>query len=96
MSVMQAVRQHGLRVEVADLGTWGASALHAEYDPRARTIRVNVHSLRALFGAKRRRFFVEAVAHELYHHLERVGVVAHLPSYAERERAARAFARRAS
>ncbi len=93
---MRSARQRGLRIEVADLGAWGEAVLHAEYDPRARAIRVNVRSLRALHGAQRRRFFVEAVAHELYHHLERVGEVARLPTRAQRERAACSFARRVS
>ncbi len=94
-SFMRIVREYGLRVEVAELGAWGSSALHAEYDARARTIRVNARSLRALHGARRRRFFVEAVAHELYHHLEHVGAVVRLPTHAQRECAARTFALRA-
>lgn len=89
---LHLARRHGVRVEIADLGDWGESALHSEYDPHGPTIRVNVRRLREFEPARRREFLVLAVAHELYHHFERTGAVARLRDHAARERAAQAFA----
>ncbi len=59
------------RIEIVDLGTWGAVELLAEYDPEDNAIRVNrnaVERLRATTGdAEAARFVACAVAHERYH-----------------------------
>ncbi len=82
-----------MTIEIAELGAWGG--LLAEYDARARTIRVGASALRARTGAARRRFFVEAIAHELYHHLEASGEISRRGGFVRRENAARAYGRRA-
>lgn len=74
-----------MRVEIADLGDWGAASLIAEYDPDEPTIRLNRRALSCTDADR-------ALAHELYHHREAIGEVARLPRRAERERAADAFA----
>ena len=93
MSISRRVRRHGLRVEIAELGAWGSSELLAEYDGREGVIRVSALRMRSLRNRERRRFFLTAVAHELYHHLERIGEVEPQRTRAAREEAARAFAR---
>lgn len=59
------------RVEIADLGRWGAAALLAEYDAQDDAIRVNargVARVRAVFGEVGARYFVAyAIAHERFH-----------------------------
>lgn len=90
MNLSRRARQLGVRIHVADLGDW--DGLGAEYDARARVIRVSARRMRELRAKARRRFFVRAVAHELYHHLECVGVIARLPTHAQREAAADEFA----
>jgi len=74
-----------VRVEVADLGDWGSARLVAEYDPDGPLIRVNLRELPQVA-------LEHAIAHELYHHREAIGEVPRLPSRAERESAADAFA----
>jgi hypothetical protein len=74
-----------VRVEVTDLGDWGSARLIAEYDPDGPVIRVNLRELPQVA-------LESAIAHELYHHREAIGEVPRLPSRAERERAADAFA----
>ncbi len=90
----------GIRVEFQDLGEWGGATLIAEYDPRARAIRVNSRALQAygracggLSAADARAFIDLAVAHEVYHHREATGEVPRLATRARREQAADAFAR---
>jgi hypothetical protein len=73
---------YGLRVERADLGTWGTTRLIAEYDPAGPTIRVDL----------RVRDVERAIAHELYHHREALGEVVRIADRAARERAADAYA----
>jgi len=90
---MRRARALGLRIEIADLGA--SNALFSEYDARARAIRVSESHLRGLHGRARRRFLVEAVAHELYHHLEYAGEVERLHTRAQREAAAERYARAA-
>jgi hypothetical protein len=74
-----------VRVELTDLGDWGPARLIAEYDPDGPVIRVNLRELQQVA-------LELAIAHELYHHREAIGEVPRLPSRAERERAADAFA----
>ncbi len=93
MSLVRAARRYGVRIEISDLGAWAERALNAEYDGRGPTIRVNARRMSALRGSARRRFFLRAVAHELYHHLEAIGAVPRVRPRDERERAADAFAR---
>lgn len=84
MRALELARAYGVAVEVADLGDWGGAQLVAEYDPAGPVIRVHA-------GALER--WELAVAHELYHHRERIGEVPRLRDRAARERAAHAFAR---
>jgi hypothetical protein len=87
----------GLTVEVADLGDWSPAALVSEYDPPARTIRVNrrlLDLMQARRGiAARAAFLRTAVAHELYHHRVAAGALPAEPDRRASERAAHAFAR---
>jgi hypothetical protein len=59
------------RIELADLGEWGAATLVAEYDPEDDAIRVNARAVarvRAALGdAEAERFVACAVAHERAH-----------------------------
>jgi hypothetical protein len=89
----------GIAVELTDLGDW-AGRLVSEYDPHARTIRINKRALDAyhracgeLDSCAVRGFIDLAVAHELFHHREAAGDVERLASGAEREAAADAYAR---
>jgi len=90
---------YGLTIELADLGSWAATTLVAEYDGAAGIIRINERALDAYRAAGAgsscdvRMFIDHAVAHELYHHREAIGAVPRLASRAEREAAATAFAR---
>jgi hypothetical protein len=91
---------YGLAVELADLGGWGETTLIAEYDARARAIRINSRALETyrrrcgrLSPRDVREFIDFAVAHELFHHREAIGEEPRRGSYAEREAAADAFAR---
>ena len=83
MNPLEVARSYGIEVIVEDLGDWGGAQLVAEYDPDGPVIRV--HS-----GACDR--LAQAVAHELYHHRERIGEVPRLATRAQRERAAHAYA----
>jgi len=59
------------RVEIVDLGTWGAAALFAEYDPEDDVIRVNARIVECMHAARgaaeAARFVACAIAHERYH-----------------------------
>ncbi len=90
----------GVTLELTDLGDWGAATLISEYDPCGPAIRVNeraIERFRSACGALNscdvRTFIDLAVAHELYHHREATGDVARLPTLAQREQAADAYAR---
>jgi hypothetical protein len=91
-SVEDLARSYGVRIEYADLGSWGAHDLHSEYDPESRVIRVNKRSLEHLSAEQAAEFAALAIGHELYHHRERIGEVVRLPDRASRESAADAFA----
>jgi hypothetical protein len=100
-----AAAAYGLTIERIDLGAWGDRVtLVAEYDGRARRIRINERALAAyrrtrsgdLSAADIAAFLDRVVAHELYHHREAIGEIARLPSRAQREVAAEAFAREES
>jgi len=58
-------------VEIADLGSWGASWLVAEYDPAADAIRIDARAVaivRAKLGAAEAACFTTvAIAHERFH-----------------------------
>lgn len=84
--------RYGVRVELAELGDWGSATLVAEYDPAGPVIRVNAGALPHGSSCLVREHIERAVAHELYHHREAIGEVPRLPTRAERERAAEAFA----
>jgi hypothetical protein len=83
---------YGVAVELADLGAWGTTTLVAEYDPSGPVIRVNERAVPAGSSCDAREHIDRAIAHELYHHREAIGEVRRLPSRADRERAADAFA----
>lgn len=83
---------YGVRVEVADLGDWGAATLRAEYDPDGPVIRVNERALPNGSSCLVREAIDRAVAHELYHHREAIGETPRLANRAAREAAADAFA----
>jgi hypothetical protein len=90
---------YGVAIELADLGDWDRTLLVAEYDPAARTIRINERALAAYrlacgvpSSCQVRAFIDYALAHELYHHREALGEIPRLPTRAQREAAADAFA----
>lgn len=91
-AVLDRARDYGIAIVVEDLGDWGDDELLSEYDPDVPTIRINVRVLRALSDGARAEFIERAVAHELYHHRERIGEIARLADRTARERAAEAFA----
>ncbi|MBV8367802.1 MAG: hypothetical protein JO036_02545 [Candidatus Eremiobacteraeota bacterium] len=83
---------YGVRVEVADLGDWGAATLVAEYDPDGPVIRINERALPAGSSCIVRDALDRAIAHELYHHREAIGEVLRIANRTAREAAADAFA----
>lgn len=83
-----AARAYGIAIELADLGSWGATTLISEYDPEGPVIRINTHALPAGSSCVVREHIDRAIAHELYHHREALGEVARLPDREARERAA--------
>lgn len=91
---MRLVREYGVAVEFADLGDWSADALRSEYDPAGPTIRLNTRVIEALAVEQIGEFVTLALAHEIYHHRERLGEIERLPRRADRESAAADFAGR--
>lgn len=81
-------REHGIAIELADLGGWGDAVLVAEYDPDGPVIRINTRAIPAGSSCEVREHIDRAVLHELYHHAEARGAIARLPGHAARERAA--------
>jgi hypothetical protein len=86
-----AAAARGVAIEITDLGWWGPARLIAEYDPAGPVIRIDARE-RARAGDPLAHE-EHAIAHELYHHLERTGEVPRLATRREREAAADAFAR---
>ncbi len=86
-----AAESAGVAVEVADLGDWGRARLIAEYDPSGPVIRIDARERAAAADPLAHEEL--AIAHELYHHLERIGAVPRLPTRRAREAAADAYAR---
>lgn len=91
--VFELAHRYGVAIEYADLGDWGEHELRSEYDPDGPTIRVNRRVTARLTSQQVEHLVAFAVAHELYHHRERLGEVRKLSSRAKREAAANAFAR---
>lgn len=91
--VFELARRYGVRIEVADLGDWGADELRAEYDPEGPVIRINARELDKRNGCECRRFAAAATAHELYHHFEHTGRAPRAAGRSQSERAADTFAR---
>ena len=62
---------NGTRVEIADLGDWGASALLSEYDAEDDVIRIDARAIAAIRAAggdaEVDRFVACAIAHESFH-----------------------------
>lgn len=93
MNAFALALHYGVPISLDDLGDWGASELYSEYDPNGPAIRVNARVARALPESERDAFVLRAVAHELYHHRERLGEVRVVADRAAREAAAAAYAR---
>jgi hypothetical protein len=81
-------REHGIAIELADLGAWNDATLVSEYDPAGPVIRINTRAIPTGSSCDVREHIDRAVAHELYHHNEALGVTARLPGRKARERAA--------
>ncbi len=82
-----------IAITVEDLGTWGASPLRSEYDPRGPAIRINSNFLASLPESERIGAIAFAIGHELYHHCEHCGTAPIYADRALREAAADDFAR---
>ena len=80
-----------MRIEIADLGDWGAAELRSEYDPEGPVIRVNARVVERLPEDQRAAFLARAIAHEYYHHLEHSGKIPVIADRAAREVAASSF-----
>jgi len=93
MNVFELARAAGVAVVYADLGHWAGAQLRAEYDPSGPVIRINRRIVERLDARSARRFITFAIAHELYHHRERIGAVPRARARARREAAADEFAR---
>lgn len=93
MNALDRAHAYGIGVRFADLGDWGAAALHSEYDPTVPEIRLNLRVARTLAPRELGEFLALAVGHELYHHCERIGEVPMLRDRDAREAAAADFAR---
>jgi hypothetical protein len=81
-------REHGIAIELADLGSWGAATLVSEYDPDGPVIRINTQAIPPGSSCDVREHIDRAIAHELYHHSEALGAIPRLASRKARERAA--------
>jgi hypothetical protein len=81
-------REHGIAIELADLGSWGEATLVSEYDPAGPVIRINTRAIPAGSSCDVREHIDRAVLHELYHHAEARGAIARLRGREARERAA--------
>jgi len=81
-------REHGIAIELADLGSWGDATLVSEYDPDGPVIRINTQAIPHGSSCDVREHIDRAVAHELYHHREATGEIARLPDREAREHAA--------
>ena len=92
--------EYGIEIEICDLGEFSGRVLISEYDPDGPRIRINQRALdRAAALAPGGPAWCDpavvarcAVAHEIYHHRERIGAVVRHPDRDDRERAADAFA----
>jgi hypothetical protein len=81
-------RDHGVAIELADLGDWGTATLVSEYDPAGPVIRINTRALPAGSSCAVREHIDAAIAHELYHHAEAAGEIERLRTRAAREQSA--------
>jgi len=81
-------REHGVAIELADLGDWGTATLVSEYDPAGPVIRINTRALPTGSSCAVREHIDAAIAHELYHHGEAAGEIERLRTRAARERSA--------
>jgi hypothetical protein len=92
-AALALARSYGIAVGFADLGEWGSAELRSEYDPRGPSIRLNTRVAERLAPADLGEFVTMAIAHELYHHRERIGEVVVIEDRPDRERAADRYAR---
>ncbi|MDP9018923.1 MAG: hypothetical protein M3N19_11470 [Candidatus Eremiobacteraeota bacterium] len=91
--MFKMARDYGVDVEYADLGDWGMDELRSEYDPSGPKIRINKRVIEHLRNDEIGEFIAFAIGHELYHHREHKGEIAHLADRKAREVAADDFAR---
>lgn len=87
-------RTYGVSIRFADLGDWGLDELRSEYDPSVPEIRLNVRVAEQLTPQELGEFVTLAIAHELYHHRERVGEIVVIADRIAREHAANDYARK--
>jgi hypothetical protein len=80
-----------MKIEFADLGDWGDAELRSEYDPDGPVIRINSRIADKLPPEERAAFVKRAIAHEMYHHMERCGDIPLIADRAAREAAATSF-----
>ncbi len=92
-AALSLARSYGVAVSFADLGDWGSAELRSEYDPSGPVIRLNARVAERMTAADLGEFVTLAIAHELYHHRERIGEIAVAGNRAARERAADRYAR---
>lgn len=84
MTAQERAGEYAVAVRFVDLGDWGDHELRSEYNPRPPEIRVHSRLAPELVAL--------AIGHELYHHREAIGEVPLLPTRAQREAAADAYA----
>ncbi len=75
--VFELARRYGVEIDYADLGDWGMDELRSEYDPDGPVIRLNKRVIENLPAEEIGDFIVFSIAHELYHHREHRGEIAH-------------------
>ena len=92
-AALTLARSYGVAVGFADLGDWGSAELRSEYDPNGPAIRLNARVAERMASGDLGAFVTMAIAHELYHHRERIGEIAVIGNRAARERAADRYAR---
>ena len=92
--VFELAKKYNVEIHYDDLGEWGVDELRSEYDPDGPAIRINKRVIENLPLAEIGDFVAFCVAHEIYHHRERLGEVQQLLDRASRETAANDFARK--
>jgi hypothetical protein len=91
--VFELAKKYNVAIHYDDLGEWGVDELRSEYDPDGPAIRINKRVIENLPLGEIGDFVAFSIAHEIYHHRERLGEVPQLRDRASRETAANDFAR---